>query len=78
MFVSVFYHVNLILLGYLDFQEIKILLLFVLLLSIHTLFCLLSCHFFILLNVSFIVTFVNKLSFIFPFALFIVILLSIF
>ena len=34
--------------------------------------------FFILLNVSFIVSFVNKLSFIFPFALLIVILLSIF
>ena len=34
--------------------------------------------FFILLNVSFIVSFVNKLSFIFHFALLIVILLSIF
>ena len=38
MFVLVFYHVNLILLVYLDFQGIMILLLSVLLLSIHTFF----------------------------------------
>ena len=48
-----------------------ILLLSVLLLNIHTLF-------FLLLNVSFIVSFVNKLSFMFPLTLLIVILLSIF
>ena len=41
VFVSVFYHVNLELLVYLDFQGIIILLLFVLLLNIHTLFFLL-------------------------------------
>ena len=64
--VLVFYHVNLELVVYLDFQGIMILLLSVLLLNIHTLFFLLSCHFFILLNVSFIVSFVSKLSFIFP------------
>ena len=45
MSVLVFYHVNLVLLGYLDFQGIMILLLSVLLLSIHTLFFLLFCHF---------------------------------
>ena len=78
MFVSAFYHVNLVLLGCLDFQRIMILLLFVLLLSIHTLFFSLILSFFILLNVSFIVYFVSKLSFIFPLALLIVILLSIF
>ena len=38
VFVSVFYHVNLELLVYLDFQGITILLLSVLLLNIHTLF----------------------------------------
>ena len=38
VFVSVFYHVNLELLMYLDFQGIMILLLFVLLINIHTLF----------------------------------------
>ena len=43
--VLVFYHVNLELLVYLDFQGIMILLLFVLLLNIHTLFFLLFCHF---------------------------------
>ena len=45
----------------------------------YTYFILSLIHsFFILLNVSFIVSFVNKLSFIFPFALLTVILLSIF
>ena len=78
MSVLVFYHINLVLLVYLDFQGIMILLLSVPLLSIHTLFFLLFCYFFILLNVSFIVSFVSKLSFIFPLALLIVILLSIF
>ena len=78
MFVSVFYHVNLVLLGYLDFQGIIILLLFVLLLSIHTLFFSLILSFFILLKVSFIVYFVSKISFIFPLALSIVIHISIF
>ena len=65
VFVPVFYHVNLELLVHLDFQGIMILLLSVLLLNIHTLFFLLLFHFFILLNVSFIVSFVNKLSFLF-------------
>ena len=54
-----------------------LLLLFVLLLDIHTLFFL-TFSFFILLNVSFIVSFVNKLSFMFPLDLLIVILLSFF
>ena len=45
MFVSVFYHVNLELLVYLDFLGIMILLLSVLLLNIHTLFFLLLFHF---------------------------------
>ena len=45
VFVSVFYHVNLELLVYLDFQRIMILLLYVLLLNIHTLFFLLLFHF---------------------------------
>ena len=40
--------------------------------------CLNTFSFFILLNVSIIVSFVNKLSFMFPLALLIVILLSIF
>ena len=75
VFVSAFYHVNLKLLVYLDFQGIMILLLSVLLLNIHTLFFL---TIFFLLNVSFIVSFVNKLSFMFPLALLIFILLSIF
>ena len=45
----------------------------------HTYFILsLTFSFFIFLNVSFIVSFVNKLSFMFPLALLIVILLSIF
>ena len=78
MFVLVFYHVNLELLMYLDFQGITILLLYVLLLNIHTLFFFLTFSFFILHNVSFIVSFVNKLSFMFPLVLLIVILLSIF
>ena len=78
VFVSIFYHVNLELLVYLDFQGITILLLSVLLLNIHTLFFSLTFSFFLLLNVSFIVSFVNKLSFMFPLALLIVILLSIF
>ena len=69
MFVSVFYYVNLELLMYLDFQGITILLLSALLLNIHTLFFSLTFYFFILLNVSFIVFFVNKLSFMFPLAL---------
>ena len=77
MFVLVFYHVNLELLVYLDFQGIMILLLYVLLLNIHIFFSL-TFSFFILLNVSFIVSFVNKLSCIFPLALLIVILLSFF
>ena len=76
--VLVFYHVNLELLVYLDFQGIMILLLFVLLLNIYTLFFSLILSFFILLNVSFIVSFVSKLSFIFHLALLIVILISIF
>ena len=78
MFVLIFYHVNLGLLVYLDFQGIMILLLYVLLLNIHTLFFSLTFSFFILLNVSFIVSFVNKLRFMLPLALLIVILLSIF
>ena len=41
MLVSVFYHINLELLVYLDFQGITILLFYVLLLNIHTLFFLL-------------------------------------
>ena len=49
-----------------------------LLLNIHTLFFFLTFSFFILLHVLFIVSFVSKLSFIFPLALLIVILLSIF
>ena len=77
VFVLVFYHVNLELLVYLDFQGIMILLLYVLLLNIHIFFSL-TFSFFILLNVSFIVSFVNKLSCIFPLALLIVILLSFF
>ena len=77
MSVLVFYHVNLELLVYLDFQGIMILLLYVLLLNIRTLFFFsLILSFFILLNVSFIVSFVSKLSFIIPLALLIVILLS--
>ena len=68
---NVFYHVNLELLVYLDFQGIMVLLLSVLLINIHTLF-------FILLNVSFIVSFVSELNFMFHLALLIVILLSIF
>ena len=63
---------------YLDFQRIMILLLSVLLLNIHTFFFSYFFIFFILLNVSFIVYFVNKLSFMFPLTLLIVILLSIF
>ena len=55
-----------------------ILLLSVLLLNIRTLFFLLFSHFFYLSYVSFIVSFVNKLSFIFPLTLLIVILISIF
>ena len=78
MFVLVFYHVNLELLVYLDFQEIMLLLLSVLLLNIHTLFFLLLFSFVIVLNISFIVSFVNKLSFMFLLALLIVTLLSIF
>ena len=78
MFVSIFYHVNLGLLVCLDFQGIMILLLSVLLLNIHILFFSLTFSLFILLNVSFIVSFVNKLSFMFPLALLIVILLSFF
>ena len=67
MFVLVFYHVNLKLLVYLDFQGIMFLLLFVLRLNIHILFFPLLFHFFfILLNVSFIVSFVSRLSFMFP------------
>ena len=77
VFVLVFYHVKLELLVYFDFQGIMILLLSVLLLNIHTLFSL-TFSLFILLNVSFIVSFVNKLSFMFPLTLLIVILLSIF
>ena len=38
VFISVFYHVNLELLVYLDFQGIMILLLSILLLNIHTFF----------------------------------------
>ena len=45
MFVLVFYHVNLELLVYLDFQGIMFLLLSVLMLNIHTLFFLLLFHF---------------------------------
>ena len=45
MFVSIFYHVNLGLLVYLDFQGIMILLLSVVMLNIHTLFFLLLFHF---------------------------------
>ena len=45
VFVLVFYHVNLELLVYLDFQGIIILLLFVLLLNIHILFFLLLFNF---------------------------------
>ena len=45
VFVSVFYHVNLELFVYLDFHGIMILLLFVLLLNIYTLFFLLLFHF---------------------------------
>ena len=45
MFVLIFYHVNLGLLIYLDFQIIIILLLSVLLLNIHILFFLLFFHF---------------------------------
>ena len=63
---------------YLNFQGIIILLLSVLLLNIHTLFFSLTFSLFILLNVSFIVSFVNKLSFMFPLTLLIVILFSIF
>ena len=55
-----------------------ILLLSIFLLNIHTLFFSLTISLFILLKFSFIVSFVNKLSFIFPLALLIVILLSIF
>ena len=76
--VLVFYHVNLELLVYLDFQGIIILLLFVLLLNIRTFFFNLILSFFILLNVSFIVSFVSKLSFTFPLTLLIVLLISIF
>ena len=72
------YHVSLELLVCLGFQEIMLLLLFVLLLDIHTLFFFLTFSFFIFLNVSFIVSFFSKLSFMFPLALLIVILLSIF
>ena len=46
VFVSVFYHVNLELLMYLDSQRIMILLLYVLLLNRHTLFFFLLFHFF--------------------------------
>ena len=52
-----------------------ILLLSIFLLNIHTLFFSLTISLFILLKFSFIVSFVNKLSFIFPLALLIVILL---
>ena len=45
VFVSIFYHVNIELLVYLDFQGIMSLLLSVLLLNIHTLFFLLLFHF---------------------------------
>ena len=76
MFVSVFYDVNLELLVYLDFQGIMILLLSVLLLNIHYYFSYIFIFF--LFNVSFIVSFVIKLSFMFPLTLLIVILLSIF
>ena len=48
MFVLVFYHVNLKLLVYLDFQGIMFLLLFVLMLNIHILFFPLLFHFFYL------------------------------
>ena len=47
VFVFVFYHVGLKLLVYLDFQGIMILLLFVLLLNIRTLFFLLFFHFYL-------------------------------
>ena len=47
--VLIFYHVNLKLLVYLDFQGIMILLLYVLLLNIHILFFLLFFHFFYLI-----------------------------
>ena len=77
VFVSVFYQVNLELLVYLDFQGIMILLLYVLLLNIHTLFFLLLFHFLFYLMFH-LVSFVNKLSFMFLLALSIVILLSIF
>ena len=63
---------------YLDFKGVVILLLSVLLLNIHALFFSLTFLFFILLNVSFIVSPFNKLSFMFPLAFLIVILLSIF
>ena len=45
VFVSIFYHVNLGLLVYLDFHGIMILLLSVVMLNIHTLFFLLLFHF---------------------------------
>ena len=76
MFLFVFYHVNLKLLVYLNFRGIMLLLVSVFLLNIHTLFF--SYFFIYCLNVSFIVSFVNKLSFMFPLALLIIILLSIF
>ena len=45
VFVLVFYHINLELLVYLDFQGIMILLLSILMPNIHTLFFLLLFHF---------------------------------
>ena len=71
--VLVFYHVNLKLFVYLDFQGIMLLLLYVIMLNIHILFFLLF-FFIFYLNVSF----VNKWSFMFSLALLIVILISIF
>ena len=66
MFVLVSYHVDLELLVYLGFQGIMFLLLFVLPLNMHILFLSLTFSFFILLNVSFIVSFYSMLSFMFP------------
>ena len=60
------YHVHLKLLVYLGFQGIMCLLLFVLLLNIHILFFSVTFSFFILLNVLLIVSFVRRLSFMFP------------
>ena len=64
LYVLVSYYVDLELLVYLGFEGITLLLLFVLLLNLHYFF--LTFSFFILLNVSFIISYVGRLSFMFP------------